>query len=64
MSYAAPACTITVLAPGPVRTRLPDSTEARHWSKLVPDFLWISTEHTARVSLNTLERNKMRVVQV
>ena len=30
--------------------------------RLVPDFLWISTEHTAKLSLDGLERNKMRVV--
>lgn len=53
---------VTVLAPGPVRTELPDASEASLVEKLVPDFLWISTEHTARVSLNALERNKMRVV--
>jgi hypothetical protein len=29
---------------------------------LVPDFLWISTEHTAKKSLDALARNKMRVV--
>ena len=30
--------------------------------KLIPDFLWISTEYTAKLSLDALERNKMRVV--
>ncbi len=45
-----------MLAPGRF-SELPDASK-RHWSKLVPDFLWISTEHTARVSLNALERNK------
>ncbi|RFD25041.1 short-chain dehydrogenase [Mycobacterium uberis] len=53
---------VTLLAPGPVRTKLPDPAEASLVEKLVPDFLWISTEHTARLSLNALERNKMRVV--
>jgi short-subunit dehydrogenase len=27
-----------------------------------PEFLWISTEHTAKLSLDALDRNKMRVV--
>ena len=53
---------VTVLAPGPVRTDLPDSSEASLVERLVPDFLWISTEYTAKVSLDALERNKMRVV--
>ena len=53
---------VTLLAPGPVRTDLPDAAEASLVEKMVPDFLWISTEHTARLSLDALERNKMRVV--
>jgi uncharacterized protein len=53
---------VTVLAPGPVRTELPDPADASLVDKLVPDFLWISTEHTARLSLDALARNKMRVV--
>jgi short-subunit dehydrogenase len=53
---------VTVLAPGPVRTELPDPDDASLVDKLVPEFLWISTEHTARLSLNALARNKMRVV--
>jgi short-subunit dehydrogenase len=53
---------VTVLAPGPVRTDLPDPADASLVDKLVPEFLWISTEHTARLSLNALARNKMRVV--
>ena len=53
---------VTLLAPGPVRTDLPDASAASLVEKLVPDFLWISTEHTARLSLDALERNKMRVV--
>src|SRR6201997_1402933 len=53
---------VTLLAPGPVRTELPDPAEASLVEKLVPDFLWISTEHTARLSLDGLARNKMRVV--
>jgi uncharacterized protein len=53
---------VTVLAPGPVRTELPDAAEASIVEKLVPDFLWISTEYTAKKSLDALARNKMRVV--
>ncbi|MDP9165354.1 MAG: mycolate reductase [Actinomycetota bacterium] len=53
---------VTVLAPGPVRTELPDPDEQSLVEKLIPDFLWISTEHTAKLSLDGLQRNKMRVV--
>jgi short-subunit dehydrogenase len=53
---------VTLLAPGPVRTELPDPSQQSLVEKMVPDFLWISTEYTARVSLNALARNKMRVV--
>lgn len=53
---------VTVLAPGPVRTDLPDPDEQSLVERLIPDFLWISTEYTAKVSLDGLERNKMRVV--
>ena len=53
---------VTLLAPGPVRTAMPDEHEASLVDKLIPDFLWISTEHTAKLSLDGLERNKMRVV--
>jgi short-subunit dehydrogenase len=53
---------VTVLAPGPVRTELPDPSEQSLVERLIPDFLWIDTEYTAKVSLDGLERNKMRVV--
>jgi short-subunit dehydrogenase len=53
---------VTLLAPGPVRTDLPDPSEASLVDRLVPEFLWISTQHTAKLSLDALERNKMRVV--
>lgn len=53
---------VTLLAPGPVRAEMPDATDASLVDKLIPDFLWISTEHTAKVSLDALWRNKMRVV--
>jgi short-subunit dehydrogenase len=53
---------VTLLAPGPVRTELPVHADRSLVEKLIPDFLWISTEHTAKVSLDGLEHNKMRVV--
>jgi short-subunit dehydrogenase len=53
---------VTLLAPGPVRTEMPDPAEASLVDRLVPDFLWISAEHTAKISLDALERNKMRIV--
>lgn len=53
---------VTLLAPGPVRETLPDDAEASLVERLVPDFLWISTEYTAKLSLDALEQNKMRVV--
>jgi uncharacterized protein len=53
---------VTVLAPGPVRTNLPDPSQQALVEKLIPDFLFISTEYTAKMSLNGLARNKMRVV--
>lgn len=53
---------VTLLAPGPVRTELPDPAEQSLVERLIPDFLWIDTEYTARLSLDALERNKMRVV--
>ena len=53
---------VTLLAPGPVRAEMPDPDEASLVDKLIPDFLWISVEHTAQLSLDGLARNKMRVV--
>ncbi|MBB3603022.1 hypothetical protein FHT40_002683 [Mycolicibacterium sp. BK556] len=53
---------VTVLAPGPVRTELPDVSEQSLVERLIPDFLWINTEYTARISLDGLARNKMRIV--
>jgi hypothetical protein len=53
---------VTLLAPGPVRTSPPPAVEASLVDRLVPEFLWISAEHTARVSLDALARNKMRIV--
>ena len=53
---------VTVLAPGPVRTELPDPGEQSLVERLIPDFLWINTEYTARISLDGLAHNKMRIV--
>ena len=53
---------VTLLAPGPVRAEAPDPDEASLVDRLIPDFLWISVEHTAQISLAGLERNKMRIV--
>lgn len=53
---------VTLLAPGPVRTETPDPAEASIVDKMVPDFLWIDSAYTAKVSLDGLEKNKMRVV--
>ncbi len=53
---------VTLLAPGPVRTELPAEEERSTVEKVVPEFLWVNTEYTARVSLDGLEKNHMRVV--
>jgi uncharacterized protein len=53
---------VTVLAPGPVRETLPAEHEQSLVERIIPDFLWISTEYTAKISLDGLDRNKMRVV--
>ncbi|WP_280260028.1 mycolate reductase [Nocardia abscessus] len=53
---------VTLLAPGPVRTEMPDPAEASIVDRMVPDFMWVSSEYTAKVSIDALARNKMRVV--
>ncbi|NLU83980.1 mycolate reductase [Rhodococcus sp. HNM0569] len=53
---------VTLLAPGPVRTQTPDPADASIVDKLVPDALWVSSEYTAKLSLDALAANKMRVV--
>jgi len=53
---------VTLLAPGPVRGEAPDPADASIVDRLVPDFLWVSTEQTARLSLDALAHNKMRIV--
>ncbi|WOC10985.1 hypothetical protein MP11Mi_00450 [Gordonia sp. MP11Mi] len=53
---------VTLLAPGPVRTAAPAPEDQSIVDKMVPDFLWHSSEKVAEMSLNALARNKMRVV--
>ncbi|HMT50668.1 MAG TPA: SDR family NAD(P)-dependent oxidoreductase, partial [Dietzia sp.] len=53
---------VTLLAPGPVRTEEIADEDKTFVDRLVPDRLWVDTEYTARVSLDALARNKMRVV--
>ncbi|GAA4474062.1 mycolate reductase [Rhodococcus olei] len=53
---------VTLLAPGPVRTDTPAAEDASIVDRLVPDFLWTSSEYTAKLSLDALAKNKMRVV--
>ncbi|MFE3544353.1 mycolate reductase [Nocardia sp. NPDC059177] len=53
---------VTLLAPGPVRTETPAPEDESIVDKMVPDFLWVSSEYTAKVSIDALARNKMRIV--
>ncbi len=53
---------VTLLAPGPVRTETPDPAEASIVDRMVPDFMWVSSESTAKASIDALARNKMRIV--
>ncbi|MET9213600.1 MULTISPECIES: mycolate reductase [unclassified Nocardia] len=53
---------VTLLAPGPVRTETPAPEDASIVDRMVPDFLWVSSEYTAKVSIDALARNKMRIV--
>ncbi|MCE5287696.1 MAG: SDR family oxidoreductase [Nocardiaceae bacterium] len=53
---------ITLLAPGPVRGETPDAEAKSFVDKAIPDFLWVTTEYTARVSIDALDENKMRIV--
>lgn len=53
---------VTLLAPGPVRTEEIAEEDKSFVDRLVPDRLWVDTAYTARVSLNALSRNKMRIV--
>lgn len=53
---------VTLLAPGPVRTEEIVEEDKTFVDRLVPDRLWVDTTYTARVSLDALARNKMRIV--
>ena len=53
---------VTLLAPGPVRTETPADDEASIVDKMVPGFLWHDSAEVAKMSLDALEHNKMRVV--
>lgn len=53
---------VTLLAPGPVRTETPAPEDQSIVDRMVPDFLWVSSEYTAKVSIDALARNKMRIV--
>ena len=48
--------------PGSAATIGVESFDEATTSKLVPDYLWVSPEQAAKVSLDGLARNKMRVV--
>ncbi|WP_067699654.1 mycolate reductase [Nocardia jejuensis] len=50
---------VTLLAPGPVRTDNPDQEEV---SNKIPEFIWVSAAHAAKISIDGLSRNKMRIV--
>ncbi|MGW5107219.1 mycolate reductase [Nocardia sp. NPDC004123] len=50
---------VTLLAPGPVRTDNPDQEEM---GNKIPEFIWVTAAHTAKITIDALARNKMRVV--
>ncbi|MGV9412463.1 mycolate reductase [Nocardia sp. NPDC003693] len=50
---------VTLLAPGPVRTDNPDQDEV---GSKIPEFIWVTAAHTAKITIDALARNKMRVV--
>ncbi|MET9487814.1 MULTISPECIES: mycolate reductase [unclassified Nocardia] len=50
---------VTLLAPGPVRTDNPDQEEV---GTKIPEFIWVTAAHTAKITIDALARNKMRVV--
>jgi uncharacterized protein len=53
---------VTLLAPGPVRAELPDPAHQSPVENLVPGFCGSRPSTSSVVSLDTLARNKMRVV--
>ncbi|MBF6181871.1 mycolate reductase [Nocardia otitidiscaviarum] len=50
---------VTLLAPGPVRTDNPDQEDV---GNKIPDFVWVSAAHAAKISIDGLARNRMRIV--
>lgn len=53
---------VTLLAPGPVSTGMLESVDEAAASKLTPDYVWVTPDYAAKVSLDGLARNKVRVV--
>lgn len=53
---------VTLLAPGPVRTEELADADKTFVDRIVPDRLWVDTAYTARLSINALAHNRMRVV--
>lgn len=53
---------VTLLAPGPVRTEEIAEADKTFVDRIVPDSFWVDTTYTARLSIDALARNKMRVV--
>lgn len=53
---------VTLLAPGPIRTAAPPAEEASIVDRVIPDFLWTPSSHAAKVSIDALAENRMRVV--
>lgn len=53
---------VTLLAPGPVRTEEIAEEDKTFVDRIVPDRFWVDTTYTARLSLDALAHNRMRVV--
>lgn len=59
---AAQGVNVTLLAPGPVKTEFPPEEEQSAVDKLVPNSFWIDCHYTAKLSIDSLAANRMRVV--
>ena len=53
---------VTLLAPGPVRTEEIAEEDKTFVDRIVPDSFWVDTTYTAKLSLDALAKNAMRVV--
>lgn len=53
---------LTLLAPGPVRPENPAPEEESFIDKSVPNFLWMPSVQVAKLSLDALQKNKLRIV--